>query len=109
MIPSTGGPRKWQVTTDGSVYPEWNTDGTELWVSLFSGALRTYSVDGTGDTFRIGQYTQTLTVTPPDGTGRYYDLHPDGERLLQSGYDPAFRAEVSNMHLVTDWKRGLAQ
>jgi len=109
VIPATGGPRKWQVTTEGAVYPEWNQDGTELWVSLFSGDLRVYAVDGSGETFGIGGFTQTLSVTAPDGSGRYYDLHPDGKRLLQSGFDPAYRTEVSFMHLVTDWRRGLAQ
>jgi Tol biopolymer transport system component len=109
VMPATGGARKWQVSTDGSVYPRWNADGTELWVSLFSGALRVYDVDGSGATFRIGAFRQPLSVTSPDNTGNYYDLHPDGTRILQSGTDPAFRAEVSYLHLVTDWQRGLVQ
>jgi len=109
VIPASGGPRKWQVTTNGSAYPKWNPDGRELWVSRFSGDLRAYSVDGSGDTFRIGNYTDKVQVSSPDGTGCHYDLHPDGERLLQAGADPAFRAEVSYLHLVTDWKRGLVR
>jgi Tol biopolymer transport system component len=109
VMPAAGGARKWQVTTDGSVYPRWNHDGTELWVSLFSGMLRAYSVDGSGQTFRVGTFRQTVTVASPDATGNFYDLHPDGQRILQSGTDPAFRAEVSYLHLVTDWERGLVQ
>ena len=109
VMPATGGARKWQITTDGAVYPRWNHDGTELWVSPFGETLRAYEVDGSGQTFRVGTFRQTLTITAPDATGNYYGLHPDGLRILQSGTDPAFRAEVSFLHLVTDWQRGLVQ
>jgi len=109
VMPAAGGMRKWQVTTDGAAYPKWNHDGTELWVSKFNGDLNVYSVDGTGQTFRVGKFSHPLTITSPDGEGCYYDLHPDGLRILQTGVDPAFRSEVSYLHLVTDWKRGLAQ
>ncbi len=109
VIPASGGPRKWQVTAYGTAYPKWNADGTELWVSRFSGDLRAYSVDGSGDTFRIGNFTDKVQVSSPDGTGCHYDLHPDGQRILHAGVDPAFHTEVSYLHLVTDWKRGLVQ
>jgi Tol biopolymer transport system component len=109
VMPATGGVRKWQITTDGGVYPRWNADGTELWVSKFNGDLRAYEVDGSGETFRVGNYRQPITVDSPDASGNFYDLHPDGQRILQSGTDPAFRAEVSYLHLVTDWRRGLVQ
>ncbi|MFH2054298.1 MAG: protein kinase [bacterium] len=109
VMPAEGGARKWQVTNDGAVYPKWNGDGTELWVSKFSGDLRVYSVDGSGQTFRIGGFTQELTVTDPSAEGCNYDLHPDGRRILQTGADPSFRSEVSHLHLVTDWRRGLAR
>ena len=109
VMPAGGGARKWQVTTDGSVYPRWSHDGSELWLSRFNGELRAYSVDGSGQTFKIGSFRQPLSVSPPEASGNYYDLHPDGQRILQSGGDPSFRAEVSYLHLVTDWQRGLVQ
>ncbi|MBE0565581.1 MAG: serine/threonine-protein kinase [Krumholzibacteria bacterium] len=109
VIPAAGGARKWQITSDGAVYPRWSADGGELWVSRFNGELRAYAVDGSGQTFRAGTFRQPVTVSQPDATGNYYDLHPDGRRILQTGADPAFRAEVSFLHLVTDWRRGLVQ
>ena len=109
VMPATGGARKWQVTTDGTAYPLWNTEGTELWVGKFNGDLVVYSVDGSGQTFRVGSSRQTLTITSMDGDGNNYDLHPDGLRILQAGIDPAFRSKVSYLHLVTDWQRGLVQ
>jgi Tol biopolymer transport system component len=108
VIAAAGGVRKWQITTDGAVYPLWRSD-QELWVCKFSGDLRAYQVDGSGDTFRAGAHSVVAAVTPPDATGRYYDLHPDGKRLLHAGADPTFRAETSLLHLVTDWRRGLVR
>ena len=109
VMPAAGGARKWQVTTEGAVYPKWAAGGRELWVSQFNGRLRAYAVDGSGDTFRVGSYRQAAEVPSPDNSGPYYDLHPDGKRLLVTGPDPAFRNEVSYVHLVTDWRRGLVQ
>jgi serine/threonine protein kinase len=109
VMPAAGGARKWQVTSEGAVYPHWNKSGTELWVSKFNGDLYVYDVDGSSETFRVGNARRTVTVYPPDGNGCFYDLHPDGKRILQTGADPEFRAEVSFLHLVTDWRRGLVQ
>jgi len=109
VAPAEAGPRKWQVTTEGAAYPKWNHDGTELWVSRFNGDLFAYSVDGSGATFRVGSATKKATVSSPDATGSFYDIHPDGIRILHTGVDPAFQAEVSYLHLVTDWRRGLVQ
>ncbi len=109
VMPAAGGARKWQVTTRGAVYPSWNPDGSEIWVSDFSGDLHAYAVDGSSETFRVGASRRTVSVATPTGSGRQYDLHPDGQRLLTSGNDPDFRAEISLLHLVTDWRRALTQ
>jgi Tol biopolymer transport system component len=109
VMPAGGGARKWQVTSDGAVFPHWTPDGEHLWVSNFNGDLRVYEVDGSGDTFRVGSYRPSVTVTPPDATGCYYDLHPDGLRLLTSGNEATFSADISYLHLVTDWRRALVQ
>ncbi len=109
VIPAEGGARKWQVTTNGAAYPKWNGDGTKLWVSEFDVDLVIYSVDGTGQTFRVGNLSETSIRLRADANGCSYDLHPDGLRVLQAGVDPAHRSEISPLHLVTDWKRGLAR
>jgi len=109
VMPVEGGARKWQVTTTGTAYPHWHPDGKALYVSGFSGEVRVYEIDGSGQTFRVGNYTENLRVGPTGGDGSVYDLHPDGQRLLHAGSDPSIAADVSYLHLVTDWQRGLAQ
>lgn len=109
VIPAAGGPRKWQVSTEGAVYPVWKGDGTRLWTSTFNGDLGVFEVDGSGDTFRVGGVTRVATSFSADATGSYYDLEPGARRILSSGTDPSFRNEISFLHLVTDWRRGLVQ
>jgi len=109
VIPSGGGARKWQVTTDGAVYPLWSTDGSEIWSSPFDGRIRAYAVDGSGDTFHVGASRTVVATEVPDATGSYYDRHPDGARILQTAPDPSFQVDASALHLVTDWRRGLVQ
>jgi Tol biopolymer transport system component len=109
VIPAEGGGRKWQVSTNGTSYPLWSRNGNELWTNRFSGNIQIYEVDGSGSTFRVGPYRTVTTAFSPDPSGSYYDLHPDGERILQSTRDPAFRNEISDLNLVTDWQRGLAR
>ena len=109
VMPSEGGARKWQVTSSGTVYPRWSHDGSEIWVVAFNGDLHAYSVDGSGSTFRVRGSTIRTTIANPEPDGCFYDLHPDGERIIQTGSDDQFRSEMSYIHIVTDWKRGLVQ
>ena len=126
---AAGGDLRFYDSTQTRLLPyeieSWDTNGTStVWVQVpelapsnteiyafWGHAAQTnppaYAVDGSGDTFRVGSASNRVTVTPPDDVGSHYDLHPDGERLLQAAVDPEFQAEVSYLHLVTDWKRGL--
>jgi hypothetical protein len=39
-----------------------------------------------------------------------FDVHPDGERIVQAGPDPSVDHDrVSPIHFVTDWRRALAR
>ena len=109
VMPAEGGERRWQVSTDGAVYPVWAPDGRRLFLSGTKGDILVYEVDGSGSTFRTGSHRTISTPYSPDPSGKYYDLHPDGRRILQSRGDPAARSETSPLHLVTDWRREAAR
>jgi Tol biopolymer transport system component len=110
VVAAEGGERKWQVSHEGTVYPRWSADGSELWTLAFDGDLNKYSVDGSGATFHIGGMTQTLTVLSPDAEGPHYARHPDDLRLITSGAgeSPASIASIL-LHYVNDWQRGLVR
>jgi len=99
--------RKWQVTRTGSVWPEWSADGSTLYTVAFGGDLLVTSVDGSGDTFRVGATRTGIRSVVPTGNGRAFSLAPQGEFVFQSSPMSEGNASVSPLHLVTDWRRGL--
>jgi Tol biopolymer transport system component/predicted Ser/Thr protein kinase len=109
VIPAGGGVRKWQVSTDGRVYPIWNADGSEIWTLGFDGSLLVFDVDGTGSTFRVRGSRVSVDVTGPAPEGNSWDLDPNGGRILETGQDPDDRNEVSLIQFVTDWQRALVR
>jgi Tol biopolymer transport system component/tRNA A-37 threonylcarbamoyl transferase component Bud32 len=109
VVAANGATRKWQVTNIGAVWPRWNPDGTALLCAGFDGTVYEYDVDGTGDTFRIGNSREVAHGPQPSADGLPFDLHPGGTRILAAGQDPAARGEISLLHLVTDWQKTLAR
>ncbi|MDX2472307.1 MAG: protein kinase [Candidatus Krumholzibacteria bacterium] len=109
VMAAEGGNRVWQVTTEGTVYPKWAKDGTELWSTGFSGEVVQMAVDGSTNTFRVGGRSQTLTASVPDGDGTYYDLAPDNSRILVIGGVRNREVESSLLHYVNDWQSALAR
>ncbi len=109
--PATGNPRKWQLTASGSIFwPQWQADGTRLFVSNARDQVVVFDVDGTGETFRFGTEQQLMDTDNISGDGIPYAIHPDGTRLVHAGPDPSVALqEYSPIHVVTDWRRGLAR
>ena len=109
VMAAEGGNRVWQVTTEGTVYPKWAKDGTEIWATGFSGDVVQMAVDGSTNTFRVGGRSQSLTANVPDAEGTYYDLAPDNSRILVIGGVRNREVESSLLHYVTDWHSALAR
>jgi Tol biopolymer transport system component len=109
VMPASGGSRKWQVTNVGAVYPQWKSDGSELLVSNFNGSVTAFEVDIHGDSFHVGNSEQVGVTESPSSAGVAFSIHPDGRRILRAGADPTSQAEVSLIHLVSDWEQALAR
>ena len=99
--------RKWQVTRIGAVWPEWADGGSKLYAAEFDGTLNMTSVDGTGDTFRVGPSQTGIRSAQPTADGDPFSLHPDGGSVFQSVPETEQDSSVSPLHLVTSWQRGL--
>jgi len=107
VMPAEGGARKWQITTGGAVYPRWTDEGKELWVNGFEGEITAYSVDGSGNTFKLGPARAVAKTGVPTVSGVSYDLYPGSQKILQAVRDATRGEQVSQLHLVTDWQRAL--
>jgi len=82
------GPGKWQVSTDGGVYPRWRRDGKELYF-YFNNALIAADIRVTGSSVEAG-VPRTLfglaepSATFPDGTYLRFAVTADGQQFLIS-------------------------
>jgi TolB protein len=109
VMPATGGPRKWQITTSGAVWPVWQPDGRRLFVHAYGSKVVAYDVDTSGDSFRFGTPVEYMTVDGLTSGGVPFDVHPDG-RIVHAGPDPNQTGErISPIHLVTDWRAALSR
>jgi Tol biopolymer transport system component len=110
VMPATGGSRKWQITTDGAVWPQWQPDGHRLFVHAYGAKVVAYKVQTGAISFRFESPEEFMTVDDLTPGGIPFAVHPDGKRIVHAGPDPGeVQDRVSPIHLVTDWQRALAR
>jgi hypothetical protein len=110
VMPANGGSRKWQITTSGAVWPQWQPDGRRLFVQAYGSKVVAFDVETGGSSFRFGSPQELMTVDELSPGGVPFDIHPDGERIVHAGPDPrGDKDRVSPIHLVTDWRRALTR
>jgi Tol biopolymer transport system component len=85
-FPGPGG--KWQVSSEGGLYPTWSRTRKELFFATLAPDNRVMvaSFVGDGDSFqaakpRLWSESRFVFRTGPIGPGRSFDLHPDSDRI----------------------------
>jgi Tol biopolymer transport system component len=99
---------RWQVSTAGGTYPNWRTDGTELYYIAPDGKLMAASVSAKGTTFESGTPVALFqTQIVGGGTSldaRQYDVSDDGRFLINTVLDDV-NAPIT---LIQNWQPGRA-
>ena len=75
-MPAAGGTRKWQITTTGAGWPQWQADGSRLFVHEIGGKVITYDVEANGNSFRFGSPQEVMRLESPGGGGVHFAIHP---------------------------------
>ena len=74
--------RRWQISSEGGIYPRWSSVGAELFFVNPEGMLVATEIDTSGPTLTVGGSTDLFKLNLT-GVYRYpYDVAPDGERFL---------------------------
>ncbi len=95
------GGRKWQISANNGVYPEWRADGGEIVYTDYGGNLVAVQVDGGGDTFDVGTSETLFLIETPEQGGPRYTAAFDAERFLVI---PGVTQKADTLlHLVVNW------
>ncbi len=97
---------QWQVSSGGGAYPLWSRDGSELFFETLDGAVVRMAVEARGSTWSASAPTRLiepryLFVGSITGTGRAWDVTPDGQRFIMIRPDPSVSA--SPIVIVQNW------
>jgi len=93
--------RRWQVSSNGGVYPEWRADGREIVYSDFSGDLVAVQVDGEGETFLVRASETLFNIQSPAAGGSYFSVASDAESFLV--VPGASQQAGTLLNLVVNW------
>jgi serine/threonine protein kinase len=105
VAPYPGPGRRWQVSTDGGVYPIWRADGKEIVYTRFDGSLQVVAVRAEGDTFFVEEEETLFTIEPPEIGGPYFSASADFQRFLI--VPPTTQRADSLLHLLVNWPTAL--
>jgi hypothetical protein len=103
---------KWQVSSDGGVYPRWGAGGRELFYVALDGKLMSVSVRGEA-ALEIGSAEPLFEPRMVGGAGiavgrqQQYAVAPDGRRFLINA--PVEDGSVSPLTVVLNWQSLLEQ
>ncbi len=100
--------RKWRVSTNGAVYPEWTPDGRQIVYHGLSGGLVSARVEATGDDFRVVEELPLFDIAAPTGGVVSWALAPDAERFLVVSPPEGVESTSPLVSLVVNWPRELA-
>jgi len=77
-----GASGRWQVSTNGGLWPQWRRDGKELFYSAMDGKIMAAEVSQHGGQVSIGQARALFQTNYSGGPGWTYEASPDGKSFL---------------------------
>jgi serine/threonine protein kinase len=95
---------KWQVSLDDGDRPRWRADAKEVFYLDADDNIVVAQVDGTGDSFRIGEVKHLFAIRG-QRPGKVFDVSGDGSTFLVNAMTA--EARVSTATLVINWDEEL--
>ena len=101
-FPSGAG--RWQVSSDGGIFPVWRGDGKEIFFIGYDAQLHATETNPGRDEFAVGRTQALFAVRYVNPFFAPYDASPDGQRFLVAF---PLTTQSSPLALVSDWKAEL--
>jgi serine/threonine-protein kinase len=102
-VEAYGGQGKWQVSSNGGQVPRWSADGKELFYFDLNQSILAVSVKEAGGALEFGT-PQTLVIQWTVLTMPFYNISPDGKRLLMERVSQQVNQPVT---VLTNFTAGL--
>jgi Tol biopolymer transport system component len=96
---------RWQVSTEGGLFPAWRPDGKELYYLNPAGGMMAAPITVTGSTVQVGAPKLLFQTRISGGgvdaaQGRQYDIAQDGQFLINTEIDTGVTAPIT---LIQNW------
>ena len=98
-FPWTG--RRWQVSEEGGLFPQWRSDGREIVYTRQNGELVAAAIEIGTDSLQPSGTQVLFRIHPPIPSGASFALAPDGEKLLV--WSNKLRESETVVNLVVNW------
>jgi Tol biopolymer transport system component len=99
-----GAGRKWQISDSGGRYPQWTTDGRELWFGA-GAAIYAIAIQGEGTSAEIGTPRLVLDLAPFEDRNIAGGITFEGERVLALKF--AGDSLPEPLRLIRNWRAAL--
>jgi eukaryotic-like serine/threonine-protein kinase len=96
--------RKWRISTDGGLEPQWRSDSKELYY-LRGSTLMAVDIKSDGDELIAGLPKPLFDKLLPGPTRNRYLVSKDGQRILM--ITPPDDHRKSNIHVLVNWQNAL--
>ena len=101
VVPFPGPGRKWQISTQGGSWPQWRSDGREIFYRGPTGTIFATSIEAGGDTLTIGMPESLFLLATPQSSNQRYFPKPDGSGFLS--IEPVDAQVRSPLTVVMNW------
>ena len=101
VVPFLHGGGKWQVSTQGGVWPRWRRDGKELFYVALDNKVMSAEIAAQGESLGIGRVQPLFQANPVSSPGRMYDVSADGKKFVFVSQETQ-KAEAP-LTLVVNW------
>ena len=93
--------RRWQVSEEGGLFPQWRSDGREIVYTKQNGELVAAEVAIGADSLQPSGTRVLFRIHPPRPEGTSFALAPDGEKLLV--WSNKQRDSETVVNLIVNW------
>lgn len=104
VVPFRGGQGKWQVSAHGGGQAQWSRDGKQLYYMDLANNIFTVPVKEVGGALQFGNAEQLISTTNWSGPQPFYDVNPDGKKILLERVAQQVGQSVT---VVTNFTEGL--